>query len=138
MLMQLGPVTFDLRVNPQTTGEAVKTPYAVHEVVGAPPLYEFMGEGESTFTISGVIFPEHFGGYTSLAALETARQGHVPVPLMRGSFEPVGWVLINEIKRDDAELNDVGIGREIRFTVSLTRVGTPSSDLASTILSLFR
>jgi len=138
MLMQLGPVSFDMKVNPQSTGEQTQTPFATHEVVGAAPLYEFMGDGPSTFTITGVIHPEHFGGYSGLAALESARAGHIPVPLMRGTLEPVGWFLVTALSRQDEELNEVGIGRVINFTVSLTRTNAPGSDIFASILNLLQ
>lgn len=136
MLMQLGPVTFDMKVNLQTTGEQSQTPYAEHDVIGAPPVYEFMGEGASTFTINGVVHPEHFGGYSGLAALDAARTGHIPVPLVRGSLEPVGWFLITSLSRQDQELNELGIGRVIEFTVQLTKTDAPGAGLFSSVLNI--
>lgn len=135
--MSLGPVVFDLVSNlTDTEGETVSA-FAKHEVVGSPPVYEAMGDDEGTFTLTGVIHPEHFGGLGTLATLEAARQAAVPLPLMRGDFTPLGWVLIESLSEQSGYLNHHGVGREIQFSVSLIRVGKPSANLAPSIMRLF-
>lgn len=137
-LMALGPVIFDLRVNPQSLSRDAETPYAVHEVVGAAPKREFMGEGDIKHEIAGVVFPHHFGGLEGIAALEAARVAHTPVPFMRGTLAPVGWVLIEKLSVEEDEIGPMGMGMEIRFTASLVSVDTPAAGAAGAILSLFR
>lgn len=136
-LMRLGPVEFDAKVNPQKLSRTTETPFAKHEVVGARPVREFMGEGDGTFEITGVVFPHHFGGREGLALLEVARQAHTPVPFMRGNLVPFGWVLIEKLTFEDIEIGEFGIGMEISFSASLVLTDTPSSSAAGAILSLF-
>lgn len=135
--MSLGPVVFDLVSNLTSHSREASSGFAKHEVMGSAPIYESVGDGESGFTLTGILHPEHFGGLASLTVLEAARVAQIPLPLMRGDFTPLGWVLIDKINEDSDYLNAKGIGREIRFTVNLIRVGTPGSNLASSILRLF-
>jgi len=137
MLMSLGPVVFDLVVNLTETSSSEQTSVAKHDVVNAPPTYELMGDEESTFTLSGVIHPEHFGGLSGISALKAARAAQTPLPLMRGDFRPLGWVIIDTIETQEEHLNSRGVGRRITFTVDLIAVGTPGSGLAGAILRLF-
>ena len=136
-LMSLGPVVFDLVFN--LTGHDGKTAsaFAKHEVLGSSPIYEGTGEDEGTCTLSGVIHPAHFGGLGTLSVLEAARQAAVPLPLMRGDFTPLGWVLIQNLTQKNDYIDEKGVGREIQFTVELLRVGTPDVGMASSILRLF-
>ncbi|TIS37493.1 phage tail protein [Mesorhizobium sp.] len=137
-LMSLGPVVFDLVVNLTETEGKTASAFAKHEVIGAAPVYESMGDDESTFTLTGVLHPEHFGGLGTLATLEAARTAGIPLPLMRGDFTPLGWVLIQTISQQNGFLNAQGVGREVQFTIELTRVGSPGADMASSILRLFQ
>lgn len=137
-LMSLGPVVFDLVANLIGTEGETASSFAKHEVVGGAPVYEAMGDDEASFTLSGVIHPEHFGGLGTLATLEAARAQQVPLPLMRGDFVPLGWVLIESLSEEHGYLDHRGVGREVQFTVTLIRVGNPGVGMAASILRLFR
>lgn len=137
MLMVLGPVVFDLVANLSETDLDVQAAFAKHDVVDADPTYEAVGGDGSTVTLAGVIHPEHFGLNGALAKLEAAQAAQTPLPLMRGTFEPLGWVVIQKLNRKDTSLDGFGRGREINFTVSLLRVGTPAAAMAPSILRLF-
>lgn len=137
MLMALGPVVFDYVSNITETNQESGAAFARHDVVGGSPIYEAVGADEATFTLSGIIHPEHFGVNGALARLESAEAAQTPLPLMRGDFRPVGWVVISKLQRADRSLNQFGVGREIDFTVSLIRIGSPSMSLAPSILGLF-
>jgi uncharacterized protein len=138
MLMALGPVVFDVVANLSETELAIDAAFAKHDVVGANPVYEAMGGDGASVTLTGVIHPEVFGVNGALARLEAAEAAQMPLPLMRGTFEPLGWVIIQKLNRSDRSLNPYGLGREVNFTVTLLRVGTPALSLAPGILGLFR
>lgn len=138
MLMQLGPVVFDALVSNLTeTDLEVTSSYARHDVVGGDPIYEAMGGAGDTLELAGIIHPEVFGVNGALAKLEAAKAAQLPLPLMRGTLEPLGWVVIDKLSRGDRSLSPFGYGREIEFSVSLIRVGTPGSSLAAAIVGLF-
>lgn len=138
MLMQLGPVTFDALVSNLTeTDLEVGASFARHDVIGGEPIYEAMGGDGDSIELAGTIHPEVYGVNGAIAKLEAAKQAQLPLPLMRGTFEPIGWVVIDKLKRGDRTLSSFGYGREINFSVSLIRVGTPSMSLATSIIGLF-
>ena len=138
MLACLGPVVFNLVNDLQSIEEETNSSFAQHEVMGAPIVYEDTGEGEGTITLTGILHPYFFGGLKALAALEAARSAKIPLPLMRGDFAPIGWVLIKTISRKDGELDArEGIGHEIEYTLSLLKVGTPAVSGAASILRIF-
>lgn len=138
MLMSLGPVVFDALVtNLAETDIETDSSYAKHDVVGADPIFEAMGGDGGVIELAGVIHPEVFGVNGALAKLEMAEAAQLPLPLMRGTLEPLGWVAIQKLKRSDRSLSQYGYGREIHFTVSLLRVGTPAATLAPAIIGLF-
>lgn len=138
MMMALGPVTFDLVTNLTETEQERDVVFAKHDVVNSDPIYEPTGGDEAPFVLSGVIHPEHLGVRGDLAKLEQAQQQQIPLTLMRGTREPLGWVIIKKLKRNDNWLNEFGVGREIKFTVHLLRVGRPGLSMIPRIMSLFR
>jgi phage protein U len=137
MLYALGPVLFDIKVNPRSVEESEESAFAVHEVVGTGPVYEDMGEGQATFSLSGKIYPEEFGGLAGITALKAARVAKTPVPLIRGDFVPQGWFLINSLRAGHGMINEWGVGREVDFEVELFRTSTPGAGQAASILRLF-
>lgn len=137
-LMSLGPIVFDLITNIDAIEVEGVSAFAKHEIVNGGPVYEGMGEDETAITIEGVIHPEHFGGVGSLAAIEAARLAQIPLPLMRGNFVPMGWVIIERFSQSEAYLNEHGVGREVRFSVALLSASTPGAGFASQLLNLFR
>lgn len=138
MLMSLGPIVFDLVTNLDETESESRSSFAKHDVVGAPPVHEETGDDDSSFTLGGTVHPLHFGGLSSLDVLEAARAAKVPLPLMRGDFTPLGWVIIDRIKQRSELLNYQGIGNEIRFSVDLIRTSNPGIGAAASILRLFQ
>lgn len=137
MLMSLGPVIFDLLVGLDAVEKMGKSAFAKHEVINGSPVYEAMGEDEGSFSIKGIVHPEHFGGLSRLSSIEAARATQIPLPFMRGDFTPLGWVLIQEFSESSKSINYYGIGREIEFSATLIRTGTPGASLAPSILRLF-
>ncbi len=136
-LMALGPVVFDLATNLTDTETEAASAFAKHDVIAGAPVYEAMGDDEASITLTGVIHPEHFGGLGSLDIIEAARAAQLPLPLMRGDFTPLGWVLIESFSHSGAFLNPRGVGREVSFTISLIRVGNPGIGMAQAIMRLF-
>lgn len=132
-----GGVAFDIANDLQTIQHDRGTSFARHAVLGTSPVYEHTGEEESTVTLSGTMHPFHFGGVEGIALLETARQAHLPLPLMRGDGTPVGWFLLQSLTREEADLDQrQGLGQEIQWTAKLLRTGAPTA-LAESVLRLF-
>jgi phage protein U len=137
-LASLGPVVFDIATDLAGYEETSASEFAKHRVLGAAPVYEFIGEDEGTFSLSGTMLPYLFGGLTGLAKLEACRVARVPLPLMRGDFTPLGWVIISSITKKSSELEPTdGVGQEISYDLKLIKVGNPGLSAAADILRIF-
>lgn len=138
MLMSLGPVTFDaVRRHVESHGATSKQAFAKYEVIQGDPTYENMGGDEASFQIQCKLHPFHFGGRSAIMALESAQKAGVPLPLMMGTGEPLGWVLIQSVEQQHKSLAPLGYGMEIDVTIEMIRCGTPAG-LAQVILGLFQ
>lgn len=140
MMLCVGPVVFDIAIDVQSVSFQTASSFAKHEVVGAGPVYEDTGDDESTIEIKGTLHPYFFeGSLAGISALETARRQKVPVPVMRGDFTPLGWVLIQSIGSDHQDIDAYdGVGAEVQYTVKMVRTDQPGAGLAASILSLFQ
>jgi phage protein U len=128
MLYCLGPVVFQLvPLNTDKVSAETRHPFAEHEVVGGPPLYENMGEGERGYSLKGCVFPEHFGGLAELAALRSMVRAGVPQHLMRGDGTPMGWVALEKISEESETLGFTGIGREITYCLDMKVATAPGA-----------
>lgn len=96
--------------------------WADSERFGARAAAQFLGPGEETITLNGMLVPEIAGSYSDLTRLkEMAATGEV-FPVVLGTGELLGEYRIDSI--DDRWSNIVGGGlaRTIDFSVDLTRV----------------
>lgn len=137
-LINVGPVAFQIApLNATSAKSSQKVIFASHDVLGAAPPLEHTGFENEELTIEGIMYPETFGGMSSLDVIEAAKLAATPLPVIRGDYRPLGWFVIEsaEIKHD--MLNEYGIGREISVTLKLKAVGTPAGTLAAAIFALF-
>lgn len=135
--MCLGPVAFTMVTNLQEYQTSSEASYAKHDVVKAAPIYEAMGDEETTISFQGVVHPHITGVDGSLAAIEQARVNQIPLPLMRGDHTPMGWVIILKFERTDSTLEETGRALEIQFNVTLAKVSSVGSAEPASILRLF-
>lgn len=126
MMLMIGPVR--MKVAPfNVTGysQTRETAYVAKPVLGGREPMEYVGEGSATIDVSGKLFPEKFGGLSSLEVLNLARASGTPQWLMRGDGGMMGWVVIESVKERSSFLDADGVGRVIEVDISLRRVGIP-------------
>lgn len=132
MLYSLGPIEFRLApLNPQRTRTASRYPFVSHDVLGAAPIYEDMGDGEKRFSISCVTFPNNdlfADGLSVVGALETARAAGVSLLLMRGDGTLLGYYLIVGVQEMGETLDWVGVPGELQIEIELLRADPPFAD----------
>lgn len=134
MLLMIGPVS--LRVAPFNAtahAQSRETSFVAKPVLGGREPMEYVGEGPSTVHVSGKLFPEKFGGLSSLQVLDLARASGTPQWLMRGDGGMMGWVVIEAVTERSSYLDAQGVGRVIDVDIRLRRVGIP---LAATFFSI--
>lgn len=138
MLLSIGPLQFDLEPLNATEilfdGEA---DFARKDVVGAKKPLEPVGEGDESYTIVARLFPEKFGGRSSLDVLRRMRKSQAPQLMIRGSGEVVGFVVVTRESHDEQFLNARGVGRLIDVEITVEPCPAPSAQTAfSQIYSL--
>jgi phage protein U len=140
MLYQLGNVQFEVApVNVHEVAHEVGADFAAKDIVGAARPREFVGESDEPFTLSGKLFPAHFGGLGGLEALESMARSGQPQMFVRGDGTVFGWFLIERVKSKSSFLDRLGVGKMIEFEIELQRSPNAASagSMLSTLMSLF-
>jgi phage protein U len=128
MLMALGPVTFEITpFNPQKTDRSTSASWVEKSVVGRRPPLEFTGDGPETIKIDAKLFPEKFGGLSSLSTLDIMRASGVPHFLMRGNGTPLGWFVVEQVTEKSTYLDPHGVGRAIEVDITCKRADAPGA-----------
>ena len=122
VLAQLGSTQFEIApLNAHEFSHDGNADYVEKPVVGRRPPLEFVGEGTDTRTISCRLFPERFGGLSSVEGLQKQRQSGKAVPLMRGDGRALGWYAIESISVKDTYIGPHGVGKVVEVEIDLIR-----------------
>ncbi|WP_263237476.1 phage tail protein [Shewanella sp. SM55] len=97
--------------------------------VGARPSAQFLGVGDETLTLSGVLMPEITGGELSLEALRKMADTGKAYPLIEGRGTVTGFFVIEKISKGRSEFFSDGAARKIEFTIELKRVDEKNTSL---------
>jgi phage protein U len=92
--------------------------------VGNDPIYQFMGPGETTITLPGVIYPHYGAGLQQINTLRDEADLGEPMQFITGYGENLGKWVITAVQEDREKLLGA-MPRKISFTISLTRVERP-------------
>jgi uncharacterized protein len=123
VLMALGTFVFSLReLAPQTVERNATWRHASSERVGARPARQYLGPGEETIDLSGVVAPELTGRAASLETLEKMASEGRPLALVDGSGKVRGAFVIVSSRTTSTLLFQDGTPRRIEFALSLSRV----------------
>lgn len=140
-LFVLGSVALEIApLNATGMSSDGEYPFAEHQVLGAAPVYDAMGEGSRTRTFKGVTFPEHdgfTGGDTAIETLEQARRSGSPQHLMRGDGLVFGWFLISSLSQTHESFAYNGRPHQVTFEVKLTQCDAPGIGDALSIFGAF-
>ena len=106
--------------------------------IGARPARQYLGPGDETITLPGVLLPEIAGSTLSLDALRVMADTGKAWPLIEGTGLYYGLFVIEEISTTASEFFPDGAPRKIEFSLKLSRtdedeslLGTLSSELLS-------
>ena len=122
MLAQLGSTQFEIApLNMHELSHDAGSDYVEKPVVGRRPPLEFVGEGTDTRRISCRLFPERFGGLSSVEGLQKQRASGKAVPFMRGDGRALGWYAIESVSVKDTYIGPHGVGRVVEVEIDLIR-----------------
>ncbi|MCS6192177.1 phage tail protein [Shewanella baltica] len=130
MMMTLGFFVFSrLTVPYQTSQHDMVWRHPTNSRVGARPSAQFLGVGDETLTLSGVLVPEITGGELSLDALRKMADTGKAYPLIEGRGSVTGFFVIEKISKGRSEFFSDGAARRIEFTIELKRVDEKNTSL---------
>ncbi|MGI2192872.1 phage tail protein [Shewanella baltica] len=130
MMMTLGFFVFSrLTVPYQTSQHEMVWRHPTNSRVGARPSAQFLGVGDETLTLSGVLMPEITGGELSLEALRKMADTGKAYPLIEGRGTVTGFFVIEKISKGRSEFFSDGAARKIEFTIELKRVDEKNTSL---------
>lgn len=107
--------------------------HASQSRVGQRPAYQYLGPGEDTISLSGVLFPEHTGGRVSLDLLRVMAEQGKAWPLIEGTGRIYGLWSITSVNETASVFFRDGMPRKIEFELALTRVDEDRLDLLGTV-----
>ena len=90
--------------------------------IGLRAAQQYLGKGEDTITLSGVLMPELSGGEINLALLQAMANSGKAHALLNGSGEALGIWIITAINENHSEFFRDGKARKIEFSLSLKRI----------------
>ncbi|HDR2619380.1 TPA: phage tail protein [Enterobacter chuandaensis] len=123
MLMVLGLFVFERRTLPYQTMQFTKDyRWASNERIGKSKAWQYLGEGETSFNLTGVLYPELTGGRLSLKAVELMANEGRAWPLIDGTGIIHGMFIIEKVTHTHSDFYSDGTARKIEFSLSLKRV----------------
>lgn len=109
--------------------------HASQSRVGQRPAYQYLGPGEDTISLSGVLMPELTGGRVTLDLLRVMAEQGLAWPLIEGTGRIYGLWAIASISETDSVFFRDGMPRKIEFDLALTRVDDDRLDLLGTVVN---
>lgn len=97
--------------------------------VGAAPARQFIGRGDDSITLPGILFPELAGSKLSLDALRLMANTGKAWPMIEGSGRIYGLWVIESLSETKTLFFRDGTPRRIEFTLSLKRIDDDQLDL---------
>lgn len=132
-MMALGFFVFSLYTVPyQQLQRQLAWRHPANSRIGARPTRQFIGRGDETITLSGVLYPELTGGKLSLEMLEAMADEGKAWPLIEGTGLVYGLYVIEEQATTHTEFFPDGAPRKIEFSLKLARVDDDPSRMGST------
>lgn len=123
MMMALGTFVFSLpTLAYQKLQHATAWRHASSERVGARAAHQYVGPGEETIELEGLVAAELTGDTASLQLLRDLADEGRPLALVDGTGRVYGAFVINSLSESKSLFFQDGAARRIEFQLSLTRV----------------
>ncbi|RON97122.1 oxidoreductase [Pseudomonas fluorescens] len=133
MMLALGMFVFSLSTAAyQALQRQTEWRHASNNRVGAAPARQFLGRGDDSITLPGVILPELAGSALSLDALRLMANTGKAWPMVEGTGRIYGLWIIESMSETKTLFFRDGTPRRIEFTVSLKRIDDDRIDLIGT------
>jgi hypothetical protein len=122
IMMKLGPYSFGLQSAAyQEFQRSTAYTWAAQARFGKLDTLQPTGPGADTITLTGVVFPEHFGGIGQLDAMRSLGEQQQPQSLIDGRGNMLGEWVIEGIDETGSIFAAKGVARKQDFTIKLKR-----------------
>ncbi|ANF85150.1 hypothetical protein ATI14_6200 [Pseudomonas tolaasii NCPPB 2192] len=143
MMLSLGMFVFSLSTLAyQELQRQTNWRHASNSRVGAAPALQFVGRGDDTITLPGLLLPELAGSILSLDALRLMANTGKAWPMVEGTGRIYGLWVIESLSETKTLFFRDGTPRRIEFTLTLKRTDDDRIDLlgaaTSTGLNILR
>lgn len=143
MMLALGMFVFSLHTLAyQELQRQTDWRHASNNRFGAPPARQFLGRGEDTITLPGILLPELAGTVLSLDVLRHMANTGKAWPVIEGSGRIYGLWIIESLSETKTIFFNDGTPRRIEFSLTLKRIDDDRIDLlgaaASTGVNILR
>ncbi|MGU9822007.1 phage tail protein [Pseudomonas sp. FP597] len=143
MMLSLGMFVFSLSTLAyQELQRQTNWRHASNSRVGAAPALQFVGRGDDTITLPGILLPELAGSILSLDALRLMANTGKAWPMVEGTGRIYGLWVIESLSETKTLFFRDGTPRRIEFTLNLKRTDDDRIDLlgaaTSTGLNILR
>ncbi|MFJ2384272.1 phage tail protein [Pseudomonas protegens] len=130
MMLALGMFVFSLHTLAyQELQRQTDWRHASNNRFGAPPARQFLGRGEDTITLPGILLPELAGTVLSLDALRHMANTGKAWPVIEGSGRIYGLWIIESLSETKTIFFSDGTPRRIEFSLTLKRIDDDRIDL---------
>ena len=124
MLMSLGDFVFEvptLAYDELQRNTAWRHPSAAR--VGSAPAHQFLGQGDDTITLTGVVYTE-IGNPQSLDTLRSMADAGLAYALVDGDGYVYGQWSINSLSENKSFFDPKGSAKRTGFSISLTHINS--------------
>lgn len=134
MMLALGMFVFSLSTAAyQELQRQTEWRHASNNRIGAVPARQFLGRGDDTITLPGVILPELAGSGLSLDAIRLMANTGKAWPMVEGSGRIYGLWVIESLSETKTIFFRDGTPRRIEFSLSLKRIDDDRIDLLGAV-----
>lgn len=123
MMMTLGMFVFGMQtVAYQEFQRQTEWRHGSTARIGVRPARQYLGPGDDSITLPGVLLPELCGSSLSLDAMRVMADTGKAWPLIEGTGRIYGLYVIESLRETRSLFFQDGAARRIEFTLSLTRI----------------
>ena len=121
-MMRLGTFKFGIYTAAyQELNRSTQYKWGAQEVYGGWDNLQYLGPGEDTQTLTGIVFPEFKGGTGQLHNLRALAAQGEPLLLITGTGRVEGYWCITQIDEGQTKFAGFGVPRRQEFTINLRK-----------------
>ncbi len=128
-LLALGPHVFEIApLNFQSIDRETTVKWPAIARFGGRPGRQMTGYGEDPIIISGVLYPDEFGGRDEFEAVRATQRAAMPVMMVgwagSGTLARIyGLVVILTVRDQQTSINADGFGRRVSYEIEVAPIG---------------